>query len=269
MRYCVRERLLPTRQVQFTRPYGPTVRSHCSQQEQNKAFFLKEHTFYTWEPSGLSQSMWGVPASRPFTATDKTQTTNNDIPPDASKTNPTIFPDAFVSSFRPIFLIRHPALSFESWYRAESAARHVDISDKAWSFYTTFQYSRAMYDWYLSRATTEDSDSTPIVIEADDMMEKRSTMDTLCDLLGMDKACVPHEWDVIEAPVGAGCRELKFMSGYWNSTAIDRSKSSRGLDLAGRRAAWREEFGAEVGEELWRLVQAAMPDYEYLKERRI
>jgi hypothetical protein len=208
--------------------------------------------------------MWAVPASPSFTAVDK----QNLIPPDEIKTNPTIFPDAFVSSFRAIFLIRHPALSFESWYRAESAARHIDIFDKAWSFYTTFQYSRQMYDWYLSRAV-DDADSTPIVIEADDMMEKRSTIDTLCDMLGMDKSCVPQEWDVIQAPVGAGCRELKFMSGYWNSTAIDRSKSSRGLDLAGRRVAWREGFGTEVGEELWRLVQEAMPDYEYLKGKRV
>lgn len=217
--------------------------------------------------------MWGVPATPPFTAADKSQKP----PPHEPKTNPTIFPDAFVASFRPIFLIRHPALSFESWYRAESAARHVDIFDKAWSFYTTFQYSRQMHDWYLARAvesqtgSDDDTDATmmPIVIEADDMLEEKATIDKLCDMLGMDKACVPREWEVIQAPVGAGCRELKFMSGYWNSTAVDRSKSSRGLDLAGRRETWKREFGDEVGEELWRLVLAAMPDYEYLKGRRI
>jgi hypothetical protein len=211
--------------------------------------------------------MWGVSVSSPpFTAIDKQQALLT-LPDNAKKTNPTIFPDTFVESFRAIFLVRHPALSFESWYRAESAARHVDIFDKSWSFYTSFQYSRQMHDWYLSRATAEDA--VPIVIEADDMMENRATIDTLCDMLGMDKRCVPHEWDVIQAPVGAGCRELKFMSGYWNSTSVDRSKSSRGLDLAGKRGAWREEFGAEVGDELWRLVQAAMPDYEYLKAKRI
>jgi hypothetical protein len=211
--------------------------------------------------------MWGVSVSSPpFTAIDKQQALLT-LPDNAKKTNPTIFPDTFVESFRTIFLVRHPALSFESWYRAESAARHVDIFDKSWSFYTSFQYSRQMHDWYLSRATAEDA--VPIVIEADDMMENRATIDTLCDMLGMDKRCVPHEWEVIQAPVGAGCRELKFMSGYWNSTSVDRSKSSRGLDLAGKRGAWREEFGAEVGDELWRLVQAAMPDYEYLKAKRI
>jgi hypothetical protein len=207
--------------------------------------------------------MWGVPASPPFTATDQQAT----VLPNEQKTNPTIFPDTFVKSFRAIFLIRHPALSFESWYRAESAARHVDIFDKSWSFYTSFQYSRRMHDWYSSQAT--DEDSMPVVIEADDMMEKRSTIDTLCDLLGMDKACVPQEWDVIQAPVGAGCRELKFMSGYWSSTSIDRSKSSRGLDLVAKHDSWKKEFGQEIGDELWRLVQAAMPDYEYLKGKRI
>lgn len=109
----------------------------------------------------------------------------------------------------------------------------------------------------------------PIVIEADDMMEKPPTIETSCDLLGMDKSCIPQTWDVIKAPDGAGCRELKFMSGYWNSTSIDRSKSSRGLDLVAKTELWREEFGPEIGDELWRLVQAAIPDYEYLKARRI
>lgn len=208
--------------------------------------------------------MRGGPIKQPFFTVN--ETTSQDVP-DAVKTNPTIFPDSFLKSWRPIFLIRHPVLSFESWYRAESGARHVDIFDKSWAFYTTFEYSRQLYDWYSLNQT--DTQSVPIVIDADDMLEESSTIDTLCGLLGMDPKYVLHSWDVTEPEQNASSRTLKFMGDYWKSTSIDKSKSSRGLNLAARYDVWKDEFGLEVADELWRLVEKAMPDFEYLKSRKI
>lgn len=208
--------------------------------------------------------MWGGINEEPsFTVTNAASR----ISKDPEKTNPTIFPDEFLKSWTPVFLVRHPALSFESWYRAESGARNVDIFDKQWAFYTSFQYSRQLYDWYLSNVTGPDD--MPIVVEADDMLEKSSTIETLCDLLKMDKQHILDEWEVIEAPKNAGSRELKYMSGYWNSTSVDQSKSSRGLDMVKRYSLWQDEFGSLVSKELLRLVENAMPDYEYLKGKKI
>ncbi|KAF7192415.1 hypothetical protein HII31_06447 [Pseudocercospora fuligena] len=230
---------------------------------EGKFLLLKEHTFYVWDPFKLSQSMWGGHEKSTFTVSP----TSSDVLSNAKKTNPTLFPDSFLKTWRPIFLIRHPALSFESWYRAESGARDVDIFDKSWAFYTTFQYSRRLHDWYLSNAT--DSASMPIVIDADDMIEDPSTINKLCGMLGMDQQYVVREWDAIEAPKDAKPRELKFMSGYWNSTSIDKSKTSRDMDLDAKYSLWLDEFGANVGSELRRLVEEAMPDYEYMKSKKI
>ncbi|KAF5664256.1 sulfotransferase family domain-containing protein [Fusarium heterosporum] len=230
---------------------------------QGKATFLKEHTFYIWEPSKLSQSMWGGSATKPFTVREKGSGTD----PACNKTNPTIFPDSFVSSWRPIFLIRHPALTFESWYRAESGARDVDLADRSWSFYTTYEYSRQLYDWYLSKNPSPGRE--PIVIDADDILDKSPTIERLCVSLGMDENKVLYEWDAIEAPENAGCRELKFMTGYWNSTSVDSSKSSRGLDINVARSRWEKDFGAETAAKLWKIVEGSMEDYEYLKSNKL
>lgn len=166
-----------------------------------------------------------------------------------------------------MFLIRHPVLTWESWYRAESGARHVDVADKSWAFYTSFEYSRQLYDWFISNRT--EKMPMPIVVDVDDIMDKSPTINTICSLLGMDPQYIPSQWDTIQAPEGAGCRELKYMSDYWNSTTIDSSKSSRGLDVTARYTQWQEEFGRGVADELWKLVEKSMPDYNYLKSKKV
>lgn len=231
--------------------------------EQGKNILLKEHTFYTWEPSKLSQSMWGDSGSPSFTVVEE----GSSVSANVEKTNPTIFPDSFLKSWKPVFLIRHPAPTFESWYRAESGARHIDLSDKSWSFLTSFQYSRQLYDWFLSNST--DESSMPIVIDADDILDGSSTMKQLCSSLGMDPQYIPHKWDVIQAPENLGPREASFMGDYWNSTSIDSSKSSRGLDMAAKYAKWQADFGPDVARELLDLVEKSMPDYNYFKSKKL
>lgn len=43
--------------------------------------------------------------------------------------NPTLLPDDFMLSFAPIFLIRHPALVFPSWYKMGHNTFGADIDD--------------------------------------------------------------------------------------------------------------------------------------------
>ncbi|KAK4629745.1 Pyrrolopyrazine biosynthesis cluster protein F [Fulvia fulva] len=239
-------------------------RARSSAAEENRCILLKEHTFYIWEPARLLQSMWGGPSKQPsFTVIEKESGDVLDI----VKTNPTIFPDSFLRSWRPIFLIRHPAVSFESWYRAESGAQHVDITDKSWAFYTTFRYQRELYDWFLTNQT--DAQSVPLIIDADDMLEDPTTINRLCELLNMDPTHVPSTWNAVEPEENASKRTMRFMGGYWESTTIDKSKSSRGLDIAKRYVLWQNEFGTEVADELLRLVEKATADYTYLKSRKI
>ncbi|KAM0240803.1 hypothetical protein ACHAP5_007838 [Fusarium lateritium] len=227
----------------------------------NMSVFLKEHTFYIWEPSKLSQHMWGGPPRPPFTV-QQGSPPSTDVP----KGNSTIFPDKFLMSWRPVFLIRHPVLTFESWYRAESGARSLDLADRSWAFYTTYQYSRQLYDWFSSNV---DQAAGPIVIDADDILDGSPTIKKLCNLIGMDEKQICYQWDVIEAPADAGCRELKYMGEYWSSTWIDSSKSSRGLDIKATYKRWENDFGPEDAEKLRNIVQDAMADYNYLRDNKI
>ena len=109
----------------------------------------------------------------------------------------------------------------------------------------------------------------PIVIDADDILDKSSTIKKLCSSLGMDTQHIPDKWHVIQAPENAGCRESKFMGDYWNSTSIDSSKSSRGLDMAAKYTKWQADFGPDVANELLNIVEKAMPDYNYLKSKKV
>jgi hypothetical protein len=206
--------------------------------------------------------MWGGPMSLPFTVAEE----RSALSVDAEKTNPTIFPDSFLKTWKPVFLIRHPAPTFESWYRAESGARHIDLSDKSWSFFTRFQYSRQLYDWFSSNST--DESSMPIVVDIDDILDKSPTIEKVCSALGMNTQYIPDKWDTIQAPENVSCREFKFMGDYWNSTAIDSSKISRGLDMTAKYTKWQAEFGLDVAEELLNVVEKAMPDYNYLWSKK-
>lgn len=46
-------------------------------------------------------------------------------------------------------------------------------------------------------------------------------------------------------------------------------KTSTNIDIDAEANKWREEFGVEIAGYLDMWVRAAMPDYEYLKDRRL
>ncbi|KAF3491283.1 uncharacterized protein GIQ15_00800 [Arthroderma uncinatum] len=244
---------------------------------EDKHLFVKNHTFYVWEPASLSQSMWGGEMARPFAVLP-----GQGIGGSASttRTNPTFFPDDFITSWQPVFLIRHPALTFESWYRAELRVEPIDINLKSWNYLTTFQYSRQLYDWFMSNCSNEDcekeNDSVtmgkprPVVIDADDVIDGKA-MSKLCEVCGMDPEHIRYEWEESRPSNtrGANPREVSYLSGIWDSTTIDKSKSSQGLDVAAKYDQWKEEFGIVAADVLYTKVKSAMPDYEYLKSRKL
>ncbi|KAL4728740.1 hypothetical protein ACLX1H_003139 [Fusarium chlamydosporum] len=122
-----------------------------------------------------------------------------------------------------------------------------------------------LYDWFLYNGS---STSKPIVVDADDILENGPTIKNLCVSIGMDETKILYKWDTIQAPENAGRRELDFMSGYWSSTSVDSSKSSRGIDLETVYARWEKDFDATVANELRRIVENSMADYNYLKDKK-
>lgn len=231
---------------------------------------IKTHTCHLWEPSKLRQESIGGDGPGADLRSQSSHASTG------TTTNPTLLEDDFLASWQPVFLIRHPALVFESWYRAESQVAPIEIRDSVWSCFMTFRHHRQLYDWYASNGTKKGLEAptsrTPIVvIDADDIIDGESAMSKLCEMCNMDPQSICREWEAKE-PAGTqalSARHLSFMNGFWQSTSIDKSKSSRGLDIAAKHAEWKDKFGVDVANVLLAKVEEAMVDYEYMWEKRI
>ncbi|EFE37245.1 hypothetical protein TRV_08101 [Trichophyton verrucosum HKI 0517] len=252
-------------------------------QQQDKHLFVKNHSFFVVEPSALldeAQRGEEVPSltivPRPLAAEAEGGVSAT---PARTKTNTTFFPDEYLLLWQPVFMIRHPALVVESWYRTETRVVPIGVKDRVWS-YLTFRYSRSLYDWYVARATESNGTKTaadgnsasspwPIVIDADDVLSGEC-LAKFCSACGMSVGHIKFEWE--ELPLEAqdvSKRHMSYMRDLWASTGLDQSKSSKGLDMEVRYGKWKEEFGDSVAEGLYERVQKLMPDYEYLKRSKI
>lgn len=145
--------------------------------------------------------------------------------------------------------------------------RPINLLDKSWELYTTFRYSRQLYDWFLSRAADDSTDA--IIIDADDIVQDDATMKKLCGLCGMDPSLVRSEWGALDTGEILSNRHLSYMTGFWSSTSVDRSKTAKGIDMEAKHDQWKSEFGASEAERLYTLVKTALPDYYYLQSKRL
>ncbi len=195
------------------------------------------------------------------------------------RTNPTLLSDEMPLSFAPVFLIRHPALVVESYYRAIDFPSAPDLwrSNAPWS--TSLHFTRALFEWYEAAALSSPSAATaeagklsrskthPIVVDADDILES-DTVQRLAEMIDMDPEQILQQWDA-QSTEGLDPGKKRYVKGPWDSTGIDMSKSSRGLDLETKFGSWNELHGVDVGEALADLTKGQMGDYMWLKSRKI
>jgi hypothetical protein len=182
--------------------------------------------------------------------------------------NPTIFSDAALLSWRPIILIRNPITVYESWLRAEGVP-YPDLDGQYSRIYTTFEFQRRVYDWYLDNGNRK---STPIILDADEVIESREALCRLCETLGMDKDQLLFHWDAEDLAAGrAGCNERygRYLRTIRDSTGVDISKSSKHVKFHEKKRGWTEEFGSEIAATLAQRVTDSWPDYEYMWSRRL
>ncbi|EMD88882.1 hypothetical protein COCC4DRAFT_71814 [Bipolaris maydis ATCC 48331] len=185
-------------------------------------------------------------------------------PSKSSHTNPTSLPDSFLLKFQPIFQIRNPVLMFPSLVRAQM---DVKVSgrpgDPVGQVMLQLRDSRTLYDWYA--AQTANTGITRRIIDADDVMNDAASMRKLCLETGLDPNAIVFEWEerTVEDPVQA-----RFFSTLAKSKGIVKGLDANGKSVEGEMEKWVEEFGRENAEELARLVERAMGDYEYLHSKR-
>ena len=59
------------------------------------------------------------------------------------------------------------------------------------------------------------------------------------------------------------------MSSLSASKGVIKDKAPANIDIAAEAAKWKVEFGEEVAQIIEKAVWDSMPDYEYLKSKRI
>ena len=103
-------------------------------------------------------------------------------------------------------------------------------------------------------------------------MTKPEVIIKFCKLVGLDTTKLAFTWkpsteeELARLP---GDQFRRMLSTPIASTGIMKEKLSSNISIDEEAKKWKEEFGQAEGEELEKFVRAAMPDYEYLKARRL
>lgn len=236
-----------------------------------KTALVKEHIFTILKPAVINGNI-EISRQLPRQPSIKCSLVSSQI-----STNPTLLPDEFMLSFAPIFLIRHPALVFPSWYRVGRKTMGAEVDDAEFPVDASFRWTRILYEWYensWSQAILCPSSSQrfrPTIIDADDIMEKNQVLKELCDQLGINFGYLTFQWEPMEATKIAqqDPDAAPFLSTLQQSTSVEMDKHSGNLEIDREVLKWQTEFGAEVAQALLRYVELAMVDYLYLKSRRL
>ena len=239
-----------------------------------KNMFVKEHVSWLVEPVAETEFQFGdgTTLQPPWTVQARSQAFSANT---HSPLNKTVLPDEVLNSWMPTFLIRHPALVFPSNYRAcrDNEGQEAAKVDPGHTVEMTIYWSRSLYDWYLNQSDSSGRDGRiwPIILDATDVITKPSLVKKYARMIGLDPSKLRLAWEP------AGKEELAKMSGVERrmrstlsaSTGILKDKAATDLDMDVEVVKWKEEFGIDEAEKIERWVRAAMPDYEYMREKRL
>lgn len=233
---------------------------------QGNAMFLKSHVNQIWEPSPFYEGTRSGEYAAEFTLTEQ--------PPAVPSSNPTMLTDDFLTSFVPVFLIRHPVLVVDSWYRTDVRAGITpDLALTCRKNGLSYEFTRKLYDWYVGLVADSDTamrpgdKAFPLVLDADDVVEG-GVVQRFAKTVGMDPEQVLSSWEA-KSTEGLDSIKKSYVQGIWESTGVDKSKSSKFLDVEAKYKSWRELYGKEVGDYLVALSEEFMPDYEYMKSKKM
>ena len=245
---------------------------------ESKIAFVKEHAYFMTEPVSLSifsfdsedvkQAPWTVQVPDKYGS----KVTRSSL-------NHTLLPDEFLQTFFPTFLIRHPALMFPSHYRTiiDNSGVKAAHAEGERSEIMTLHWMRTLYDWYaehLAKSGSGPSNDTkwPLLLDADDILHNPDVVVRFSEIVGLDTTKLQFEWKPAEKEFLAQFPDdvsRRMLSTLTASAGIMKEKSSVNIDISTEAEKWKKEFGQSEGEKMERWVQASMPDYEYLRAKRL
>ncbi|KAG5655694.1 hypothetical protein KAF25_009193 [Fusarium avenaceum] len=187
-----------------------------------------------------------------------------------SPLNKTILSDDFLKTLKPTFLIRHPASTIPSLFRAirhEGFDREVkELEPVERSLY----WQRKLLEFYEESYKAGEIEK-PIVLDADDMMTSQELMLKYAKVAGLDPEKLRFSWE--KAPqevVNSMPSFVQHMLGSLNSSEkVDLSKVVGDVDISQEAVKWKAEFGDEHARKLETYVREAMDDYEYMRSKRL
>ncbi|KAL5312871.1 hypothetical protein ACEPPN_019297 [Leptodophora sp. 'Broadleaf-Isolate-01'] len=239
-----------------------------SVQAKGKTPFIKEHAFTIMKPETISTYLAHPRSHTAQLAKGQgvgVVTTGTDYAPnDGNDGNPTVLPTQFLRSVTPVFLIRHPALVFESILRVSGPTMGAQVDDEEFPVDASLRWLRILHDWFAQ------SGGHPIVLNADEIIARPTIVQQLCEQLQLDPTGVRFEWDPVAPAIVAGQSSYQrhFFSTIQSSCGVrlDKHSAAQGpkLNLDVMTATWRDAYGFETAAALRSFVDAAMPDYEYL-----
>lgn len=253
-------------------------------QEENKIMFAKEHAFWFFNPAALQKTVTGKYDS------EFAKSFHVDIPEKYgaqtySHSNETIMSDEYLRSWQLVFIIRHPALAWPSFYRAMIKMQGfglVDDDGLRGSSITnmTMHWSRLMYDWAMEQP---DAPVAPPIIDAHDLIHNPQIVLKLCEKTGLDPNSVQFEWSdrddkraqqwIPTDAVAEADKHLRaaniMLSTLQASSRPNKDLAPESIDIPAEAAKWKAEFGEEIASEIEKAVSDSMEDYEYLKARRL
>ncbi|KAF9885550.1 hypothetical protein FE257_012756 [Aspergillus nanangensis] len=255
--------------------FGGLLQHLDNAEREGKIVCFKDHAHYVIEPVAESRLLCGengTATEAPWTLRGPNhleQSTDGH-----SALNETFFPDEFLTTWKPVFLIKHPAAAFPSFYRALAGGATFDEPDQGWRFYEkamTLRWVYNLYHFYVQNSQTSGQLSSdkpgPIVLEADDIIKQPEILGKFCQITGLDHSKLRFKWEKTRPDESA--RVQAFRNTLYESTGIDPSRAVGDVDLGKESGKWREEFGVEIGERIERYVRKEMPYYEFLRSKRL
>lgn len=250
-------------------------------EKNNQIALVKEHSYFFLDPVHQSQFYFGAEGdSEPNWMLDMPEKYGAN--PTKSEGNNSLFSDQFLGTFKPIILIRHPALMFPSMFRAMMDIMKMENTPvdenakKNFQLHFSLKSPRFFYDWYAKRLgktgdAENQSETWPIVLDADDVINTPEVVTKLAELVGLDKESLRFSWEKSPLPSGDKHAERgkRMLSTVSESTGVIKGKAANGLDIDVEAKKWKEEFGEEDGSMIEGYVRRTMPDYEYLLEKRL
>lgn len=235
-------------------------------EEEKQLIFVKEHAMLLNHPFIESEWLHGEGTATkelppPLVPRGAAETTRSAL-------NKTCLPDEFLKLWKPTFLIRHPAMIFTSMFRMLRSEGFDPQKDRP-ATELARHWQRALYDFY-ENLHGKDS-NWPIVLDADDIMRHPELVAKYARIVGLDPEKLVFSWaKTPQEEVDKMPALRRAAHGYLNkSDKVDLSKVAGNIDIDQEAVKWREDFGDADGAEIERLVRAHMPDYEYMRSKRL